>query len=120
MEHLQYMLRVISAYISDIPPVQVDGIFGTATKNAVLAAQARFELPQTGVVNGTTWNEIYNQYSGIENTSFRDPENYPYTQAVLDLTPPGRRYADTSVAGQFQGNPMTLGQQDPVRQEVVR
>ena len=120
VEHLQYMLRVLAAYIPDIPPIQVDGIFGPATKNAVLAAQARFELPETGVVDATTWNEIYNQYSGIENTSFRDPQNYPYTQSALADTPPQIRYTGTSVKGQFHGNPIGLGQQDPVRQEVVR
>ena len=120
VEQLQYMLKVLSAYIPDIPRLSVDGIFGASTKNAVLAAQARFELPQTGIVDGETWDEIYNQYEGIENTSFRDPEAHPYTRAAFQQTPPDRRYADTSLASQFRGSPIQPGDQDPVKQEVVR
>ena len=120
VEHLQYMLRVISAYIPGIPPIQVDGIFGPATRDAVLAAQRRFGLTEDGIVGPKTWDEIYSQYSGIENTSFRDPENYPYTNAQKNQSAPKNRYADTSVESQFSGNPLRLGNQDPVVQEVIR
>ena len=77
VEHLQYMLSVLSAYIPEIPPVTIDGIFGPATRSAVIAAQRRFGLPETGIVNFDTWYEIYDQFSGIETTGWRDPENYP-------------------------------------------
>ena len=65
------MLSVLSEYIPSIPPVTIDGIYGSATRAAVLAAQRRFGLPETGVVDPATWDEIYDQYSGIENTSLR-------------------------------------------------
>ena len=120
VEQLQYMLRVISAYIPSIPPIQVDGIFGPATKDAVLAAQRRFSLTEDGIVGPKTWDEIYSQYSGIENVSFRDPQNYPYSSAELSQIAPKNRYAATSVAGQYRGDPMRLGNQDPVAQEVIR
>ncbi len=120
VEQLQYMLRVLSAYITDIPPIQVDGIFGPATTDAVLAAQRRFDLKEDGIVGPKTWDEIYSQYSGIENTSFRDPENNPYTNAQKNQIAPKNRYSETSVAGQFRGSPLRLGNQDPVAQEVVR
>ena len=55
----------------------VDGIYGTETKEAVLAAQRYFGLPETAVVDATTWEEIYDQFSGIENISLRDPEVFP-------------------------------------------
>ena len=45
---LQYMLAMLSEYIPEIPPVAVDGIYGKATRAAVLAAQRRFRLPETG------------------------------------------------------------------------
>ena len=120
VEHLQYMLSVLSAYIPQIPPLAIDGIFGPRTREAVVAAQRLFGLPETGVVDNETWDEIYDQYSGIENVSFRDPEDFPYTQALINQTPPRNRYARTSTKTQFPGSDLTLGAQDPVKQEVVR
>ena len=120
VEHLQYMLSVLSAFIPQIPPLAIDGIFGPRTRSAVLAAQRLFGLPETGVVDSLTWDEIYDQYSGIETTSFRDPEDFPYTQALISQTPPRSRYARTSTTTQFPGNDLGLGTQDPVKQEVVR
>ena len=120
VEHLQYMLSVLSAYIPQIPPVTVDGIFGPATRDAVLAAQRRFGLPQTGIVNYNTWDEIYDQFSGIENTTWRDPQDFPYTSAILGQTAPRSRYANTTTLTQYPGTPLRTGSQDPVRQEAPR
>ena len=120
VEHLQYMLSVLSEYIPEIPTVSIDGIFGPATRNAVIAAQRRFGLPQTGIVNFETWDEIYDQFSGIETTSWRDPENFPYTSAIISGTNPRARYSKTTALTQFPGNNLSSGNQDPVRQEVPR
>ena len=120
VEHLQYMLRVLAAYISQIPSVAVDGIYGSASRSAVLAAQGYFGLPQTGTVDLTTWDEIYDQFTGIENASFRDLERFPYTSAVIGNTLPRNRYAQFSTMTQFPGYDLAIGGQDPVRQEVVR
>ena len=120
VEHLQYMLSVLAAYIPEIPEIAVDGVFGPATRNAVIAAQRRFGLPQTGIVNAATWDEIYDQFSGIETTSFRDPEDFPYTSAIIGSTNPRSRYSRTSTMHQFPGNNLATGNQDPVRQEVPR
>jgi len=130
---LQYMLSVLSAYIPGIPPVAVDGVYGNATRAAVLAAQRRFRLPETGTVGTQTWNEIYDQYSGIENTSLRSGESFPTQgQTTPASRPVGnfRRngqivstrapYSKTTTLTQFPGNDLTIGSQDPVRQEVVR
>ena len=114
IRHLQYMLSVLSAFIPEIPPVAVDGIFGPATKNAVIAAQRRFGLPQTGAVDSATWDEIYDQFSGIENISLRNPETFP------DATRNRARYSQTSTMTQFPGRDLSTGQQDTVRQEVIR
>ena len=121
---LQYMLSVLSAHIASIPPVSVDGIYGPATRNAVLAAQRRFGLPETGTVGAQTWDEIYDQYSGIETANFRSTENFPNgnTRARRNTgTPPARtNYARTSLMSQFPGRNLSIGSQDTVRQEVVR
>ena len=116
---LQYMLSVLSEFIPSIPPVTVDGIYGSATRAAVLAAQRRFRLPETGTVGTQTWNEIYDQYSGIENTTLRDEENFPYTEAIQGQTP-RNRYARSSTMTQFPGSDLRTGNQDPVRQEAPR
>ena len=120
VEHLQYMLRVLAAYISQIPSVAVDGIYGSASRSAVLAAQSYFGLPQTGTVDLTTWDEIYDQFTGIENASFRDLERFPYTSAVIGNTLPRNQYARSSTMTQFPGYDLAIGGQDPVRHEVVR
>ena len=120
VEHLQYMLSVLSAYIPEIPPLTIDGIFGGATRAAVIAAQRRFGLPQTGIVDFDTWDEIYDQFSGIENTTLRNEETFPYTDAILGQAPPRNRYARTTTLTQFPGNDLRIGNQDSVRQEVVR
>ena len=74
---LQYMLSMLSKYIPSIPAVNVDGIYGPATKASVLAAQRRFLLPETGTVGAQTWDAIYDQYAGIENASLRSKETFP-------------------------------------------
>lgn len=113
---LQYMLSVLSAYISTIPPVNVDGIYGPATRAAVLAAQRRFGLPETGTVGAQTWDQIYDQYSGIENTTLRSAENFPSNVNNGSRT----NYARTTTHTQFPGRDLSVGSQDAVRQEVVR
>ena len=129
---LQYMLSVLSEFIPGIPPVTVDGIYGSATRAAVLAAQRRFGLPETGTVGTQTWNEIYDQYSGIENTALRRDEIFPApSQNSNSVRQAGnfRRngqntstpaYSKTTTMTQFPGYDLTIGTQDPVRQEVVR
>ena len=129
VRHLQYMLSVLSNYIRNIPPVAVDGIFGPATKDAVVAAQGWFGLPQTGQVDDRTWDEIYDQFAGIENTSLRDGEVFPAIRPTaggqtavpaMAVTNQRTRYSKTSTLTQFRGEDLRLGQQDPIVQEVIR
>lgn len=137
VRQLQYMLSVLSAYIPDIPPLNIDGIYGDATRSAVLAAQRRFGLAETGIVDSATWDEIYDQFSGIENTTLRSTETFPRTGETavpaMSVRSTGiqRRntmangtnrtgYARTTTLTQFPGRELSMGSQDPVRQEVVR
>ncbi len=121
---LQYMLSVLSSYIPSIPPVSVDGIYGPATRSAVLAAQRRFGLPETGTVGQQTWDEIYDQYSGIENTTLRSGETFPGAGARSNGNARNgnqrNNYARSTTLTQFPGRNLSMGTQDPVRQEVVR
>ena len=124
VRHLQYMLSVLASYINSIPRVETDGIFGPATQSAVVAAQGFFGLPQTGAVDEATWDEIYDQFAGIENTSLRSGERFPAQPAAVPAfarQSPGRsRYAGTTTLTQFPGTDLQMGQQDPIRQEVIR
>lgn len=132
VRQLQYMLSVLSNYIQSIPPVTVDGVYGSATRAAVLAFQRRYRLPETGTVGETTWDTLYDQFSGIETTTLRSVERFPDNQnstAVPVLAMPQNRgrtqnrnqpYSKTTVMTQFPGRDLTVGNQDPVRQEVVR
>lgn len=123
---LQYMLSVMSTYIPEIPNLAVDGIYGNATRAAVIAAQRRFGLPETGIVDPLTWDEIYDQYAGIENTTLRNGETFPgQNQQIVPTAARNRnanrqQYARTGTLTQFPGRDLSMGSQDPVRQEVVR
>ena len=117
VRQLQYMLSVLSSYISAIPPVTVDGVYGTQTRAAVLAFQRRYQLPETGTVGEATWDAIYDQYSGIENTTLRSEERFPGGQSSVQRN---RAYSGTSLMGQFPGSDLSAGMQDPIKQEVVR
>lgn len=118
VRHLQYMLSMLSQYIPQLPPLEIDGSFGPATRNAVVAFQQYVELPVTGIVNARTWDEIYDLYSGIENRTLRNQETFP--PAALSNSPQRQRYARSSTMTQFPGRDLSIGNQDPVRQEVVR
>ena len=65
VRQLQYMLRVVSDYISTVPAVAIDGIFGPATQAAVIAYQRYAGLTPDGIVGTNTWQSLYNQVSGI-------------------------------------------------------
>ena len=114
VRHLQYMLSMLSEFIPQIPPVTTDGIYGPQTSDAVRAAQRWFGLPETGTVDEKTWDEIYDQFSGIENYALRNQETFPDGQAGRN------RYAQSSTLTQFPGRDLRAGNSDPVKQEVVR
>ncbi len=83
---LQYYIDYISAYYDTIPSVDIDGIFGESTRNAVLAVQATFGLTQDGIVGAQTWNAIANAYNGIISripVRFVEGNIVPYQGIVL-------------------------------------
>ena len=115
VRHLQYMLSMLSEFIDQIPRVSIDGIYGPATQAAVRAAQGWFGLPVTGNVDSRTWDEIYDQFSGIENTTLRNTETFP-----IGATSNRGGYASTTTLTQYPGQPLQTGSRDPVLQEAVR
>ena len=77
VRQLQYMLRVVSDYISTVPAVAIDGIFGPATQAAVIAYQRYAGLTPDGIVGTNTWQSLYNQVSGILSSAETAGLQYP-------------------------------------------
>ncbi len=62
---LQYYLAYIAQYVGSVLPVEVDGVFGEATRNSVISFQRTYGLPTDGIVGPITWNLLYNTYLGM-------------------------------------------------------
>ncbi len=61
---IQYYLQVAARFNDAIPPVIVDGIFGEATRQAVMAFQRQQGLAQDGIVGQQTWIRLYRTVRG--------------------------------------------------------
>lgn len=62
---LQYLLDLISEYYPEIPAPVQDGIFGSGTKQSVIAFQKAMQLDADGIVGSRTWRSLYDTYQGI-------------------------------------------------------
>ena len=65
IKNLQYYLAVVGAYYQSVQPVDITGYFGEQTEISVKSFQKVFGLPETGVVDRKTWNDLYRAYLGI-------------------------------------------------------
>ena len=65
VELIQYFLTTISTFNEVIPDPGYSGVFDERTRNAVLAFQRFYGLPQTGTITDATWNYLYDDYLGI-------------------------------------------------------
>ena len=63
--NLQTYLRAQTFIRPDAPKIAVDGIFDSATKNALIDFQLANGLAPTGVADRTTWDLLYSQYIDI-------------------------------------------------------
>jgi len=62
---LQEYLNYISRTYNEIPTVTPDGVFGSATENAVREYQRVFGLPVSGIVGSVTWNSVLDTYLSL-------------------------------------------------------
>lgn len=77
---LQYLLNMAAEFYSSVPRVSQDGIFGSGTRQAVIAFQNVMGLSADGIVGENTWRALYNVYLGIEeNVPMPEPGYIEYT-----------------------------------------
>jgi len=62
---VQEQLAAISTVYTAIPRITPDGIYGSATAAAVRQFQSVFGLPQTGVIDFSTWYKISHIYVAV-------------------------------------------------------
>lgn len=61
----QYYLAVVGAYYASVIPIVITGDYDSETAAAVESFQQTFGLPQTGIMDRRTWNDLYAAYAGI-------------------------------------------------------
>lgn len=62
---IQRWLRALSRFGYNIQMILLDGKFGKETEAAVKSFQKIIGVPETGVVDETTWNALYDHYSYV-------------------------------------------------------
>ncbi|MCL2859909.1 MAG: peptidoglycan-binding protein [Oscillospiraceae bacterium] len=62
---IQEQLNAISNNYPAIPKMRVDGIFGPQTRDAVITFQGIFNMPQSGIVDFSTWYRISHIYVAV-------------------------------------------------------
>lgn len=83
---VQYLLAVLAEFIPELPDLTVTGFFDASTKNAVLAFQRFAELSETGIVDETTWNALYERYAGIDTTVLNPADYFPDSMSFPGTT----------------------------------
>lgn len=79
----QYYLAVIGAYYQSVLPLHITGEYNTETSASVRSFQQTYGLPQTGIADRRTWNDIYRAYEGILNSNPPQPCARLYPNELL-------------------------------------
>ena len=75
---LQYMLNNIAQITGEIPFVNPDGIYGSATRTAVQAFQEQNGIAASGDVNKQTWDAIFAKYKESAYLASQAEPIYPF------------------------------------------
>ena len=94
---LQFFISVLGQVLYNFPTLNIDGIFGPKTRQAVMDAQRYLGLEPTGIVDNQTWMALYDAYTRVARTLLADQ--------VLPLTP--EEIEQQVLSGQFPGYDLT-------------
>ncbi len=111
VRYIQQVLNVINDVFLTIPQLEEDGIFGSATRDAVNAFAVIFGFPQNGNIDEALWskiNSIYNTvarqciFSVTENENTRD---FPYTDFGIGSSGDDVRYIQERINDIYRAIP---------------
>ena len=94
---LQFFITVLGQVLYNFPTLNIDGIFGPRTRQAVMDAQRYLGLEPTGVVDTDTWMAIYDAYVRVAETLLAETE-LPLTYEEIE---------QDALSGQFPGYQLT-------------
>ena len=94
---LQFFITVLGQVLYNFPTLDIDGIFGPRTRQAVMDAQRYLGLEPTGVVDTDTWRAIYDAYVRVAETLLAETE-LPLTYEEIE---------QDALTGQFPGYQLT-------------
>ncbi len=89
---LQFFITVLGQVLYNFPTLDIDGIYGPKTRQAVADAQRYLGLEPTGTVNNETWMALYDAYVAVSDTLLAG--------AGLPVTPDE---IEAAVTGQYPG-----------------
>lgn len=85
---VQFFLALLGQFVDFLPPIAIDGVYGSKTANAVSAFQRYKSLPITGEIDERTWRSLYDAYEGV--VDYLDLQNQlqsvltePFPEATL-------------------------------------
>ncbi len=86
VQEIQFYLQRIARFNPTVASVELDGIFGRDTENAVISFQNAYGLTPTGVIEEADWNKLVEVYNGtLDNVD--EPQNnitpVPYPGFIL-------------------------------------
>lgn len=65
--------------------VVIDGIFGSGTRNAILAFQRQFGLTADGIVGQVTWNRLFTEANAIDQGDVPSSGQPPFPGTLLRM-----------------------------------
>ena len=74
---MQEYLNYVSATYTAIPTVEVTGVFGMDTEDAVIAFQNLFEITPSGIVGILTWSALADIYTELRLGNLVSPTQFP-------------------------------------------